>query len=424
MQKLKLFVTLVFVINNFIAPKKTPPQPTPKLNASKTTANDEPAFKTPEEIQQLDAEAGKLPLDLLPTAKSLKQKKKRWLKSLTKKQKIIICIVAALLLTGSCIGGYVLIIKKPAEKIIIEAKKTPPKPTTEPSKLTGITVPIETNKLPVTGVMIENSPDARPQAGIIDAGVVFEAVAEGGITRFLTLFQSNTLPAYLGPIRSVRPYYLDYLQGFDAAVAHVGGSPEALAQIRNEGIKDLDQFANGGAYDRIGNRYAPHNVYSSIARLVDLQSKKGWTSTYTGFPRKAEKPTTTPTAKAINFKISSFLYDVHYDYIATTNNYARSQGGKPHTDERSAAQLNPKVVIAVITPKSYANDGIHTAYQNIGTGKVFVFQDGVVTEGTWTKADKKSQISFTDSTGAVITLNPGQTWISLVNLATDVTFTP
>lgn len=305
-----------------------------------------------------------------------------------------------------------------------EVKETPPPPTTEPSKLTGVEVPLATNKLPITGIMIENSPDARPQAGLKDAGVVFEAVAEGGITRFLALFL-EAQPDYIGPIRSVRPYYVQWARGFDAPIAHVGGSAEALAKIRGEGLPDLDQSFNAAYFQRVSNRYAPHNVYTSLAKLLELSTKKGYTSnSLTSLTRKAEAPAAAPTAKSINLVISSPLYNVHYDYDPATNSYARSQAGAPHTDERSGQQIKPKVVVALALSKGIAADGIHTAYGTIGSGTVFIFQDGTVTQGTWTKASDKDQFRFTDAAGAPIGLNPGQTWFSVVSLVSSVTYTP
>lgn len=353
-------------------------------------------------------------------------KLRTWWKGRSKKQKIIIAAVGVLLLAGLGAGAYALL-QKPAPApppVAKEEVKEPPKPTTEPSHLTGVTVPIESNLLPVTGIIIENSPDARPQSGLNQAGVVFEAIAEGGITRFLTLFQ-EAQPDYVGPVRSARPYFLQWLQGFDAAVAHVGGSPDALAKIRNEGIKDLDQSFNAGSYQRISARYAPHNVYTSLASLIALSKSKGFTgSTFTSFVRKAEAPAATPTAKAINFAISGPLYNVHYDYEAASNSYLRSQGGGPHKDERSGLQIKPKVVIALVLPQGIAADRIHTTYNTLGSGTAFIFQDGTLTQGTWSKASDKAQFSFADAGGAPIGLNPGQTWLTAVGLATSVTFTP
>lgn len=355
---------------------------------------------------------------------------KSWFDERSKKQKIIIVGGLALILILIA-GGAVVTLRKPksvpqaAPVVVQEEKKVePPKPTTEASRLTGIQITPEFNMLPVTGVMIENSPDARPQSGLKDAGVVFEAVAEGGITRFLTLFQ-EAQPDYVGPVRSVRPYYLQWLQGFDAAVGHVGGSGEALAKIQNEGIKDLDQSFNGSAFQRVSTRYAPHNVYTSLGNLLALGKGKGYTSsTFTGFPRKVETPPKPPTANNINLEISSYLYNVTYNYVPATNTYNRVLAGKPHTDEKSGQQLSPKVVIAIVVAKRIHPDRVHTQYDVIGSGKAYIYQDGAATEGIWSKTSDKDQIKFLDAAGAPIALNPGQTWISAVDDTTDVTQTP
>ena len=299
----------------------------------------------------------------------------------------------------------------------------PAAPTTEASRLSGLQVAPELNKRPVTGIMIENSPDARPQSALNSAGIVYEAIAEGGITRFLALFE-DTQPDYIGPVRSVRPYYLDFLMPFDAPVAHVGGAPQALADIRSLGIKDLDEFANAGAYQRIPTRYAPHNVYTSTADLDALNQKKGFTSsTFTSFPRKKDEPSAQPTARSIDFAISSYLYNAHYDYDPASNSYKRSEGGKPHTDEKSGAQLEPKVVIALVMGRGIDGDGQHTDYTTTGSGHMYLFQDGTVAEGNWSKADRKSQFVFTNLTNQPLKLNAGQTWISIVDPGA-VTFAP
>ena len=266
--------------------------------------------------------------------------------------------------------------------------------------------------------MIENSPDARPQSGIDQAGVVFEAVAEGGITRFLTLFQ-DTEPSYVGPVRSVRPYYIQWLMGFDAAVAHVGGSNEALQNIKTLGVKDLDQFSNPAPYHRISSRYAPHNMYTSIQGLRDLEAKKGYgKANYKGFARKAEAPSAAPNATSIDFSLSGMLYNPHFDYVKETNSYNRSEGGKPHmvVDETGAQkQLSPKVVVGLVMPKG-AN-GNYSTYNTIGSGQAFVFQDGVVTAGTWHKVDDGTNFTFTDANGAELKFNPGQTWLTALGSA-------
>lgn len=400
------------------------------------SGDSEPSFVPPEKIAEQEdfIDMASDTKNSKKTDKSPKKSRKNylkpviaWYKARPKKQQLIIGAVALGILIGVVFGSYTLLHhpKKPAAKPVakVEQKKEAPKPTTEASHLTGVQVNPEYNQLPVTGIMIENSPDARPQSGLNQAGVVFEAVAEGGITRFLTLWQ-EAQPDYVGPVRSVRPYYLDWLEGFDAAIAHVGGSPAGLAKIGSDGVFDLDQFYNGGSYNRVSNRYAPHNVYTSLGSLIALQRSKGKSgSTFTSFARKTEKAVT-PTAKSINFSISAPLYDPHYDYDAATNSYKRSEGGLPHTDERSGQQIAPKVVIALIMGQAVDPDGLHTAYTTIGSGEMFVFQDGTVTHGTWAKSGSKQQFKFTDDGGAEIKLNPGQTWISIVGAASGVTYAP
>ena len=355
---------------------------------------------------------------------SISAPKKKGLKSLTKKQKIILLVIAAVLLIGGGVGAF-LLLKPEAKQALLPAAKepTPPPKTTEASKLTGLEVGLDVNKKPIIAVMIENSPDARPQSGLKDAGIVYEAVAEGGITRFSALFLDNA-PDYLGPVRSVRPYYLDFVTPFAAPLAHVGGSPDGLAQMRAQNLRDLDQFSNSGAYWRESSRYAPHNMYSSIPKLLDVAKSKGYDAVpITSFARKAkEEPATENLIKTISLTISSALYNVVYRYDSTTNTYLRELAGQKHVDAKSGIQLAPKVVVALVMTQG-AN-GKYTTYQTNGQGKMFVFQDGKQITGTWQKTDRTSQFVFKDDQGNELKLNPGQTWISIVGSASAVTATP
>lgn len=333
------------------------------------------------------------------------------------------------LLTGGGVAAYKFTHKpKPVVPAVatkpVEKPVEAPKPTTLASPLTGMQVSPELAALPVTGVMIENSPDARPQAGLKDAGVVYEAIAEGGITRFLALFQ-EAKPDYIGPVRSARPYYLEWLQGYDAAIAHVGGSPEALNLIKTTGIKDLDQFYNSGTYQRISTRYAPHNVYTSIDKLLALETSKGFTkSAFTGFARKEDKPATTPAARLIDITMSGYLYNPHYEYDPAANVYKRSEGGKPHVDDKSGQQLAPKVVVVLIMPFALKADGLHSDYSTTGNGTAFIFQDGAITQGTWEKKASKESLRLGDANGSPLAINAGQTWISVVSTVGSVSYKP
>ncbi len=396
---------------------------------SAETQTPDKSFKTPEEVAAIDDVIK--PASLVETVPSGEAKqpggrfklhwpfhRREWL------------ISALVIVVCGAVAGFAIthIDKKPAASAVQvkkAVKKAPPKPTTVPSNLSGLPVAPEVNQRPVTGVMIENSLDSRPQSGLSEAGVVFEAIAEGGITRFLALYQ-DTQPTDIGPIRSARPYYVKWALGFDAGYAHVGGSPQALADIRALGVKDLDQFANSGSYHRISSRAAPHNVYTGMSNLNALEAAKGYTtSTYTGFARaKKAQPAKVPTAKTIDLNLSGPLYNVHYDYVAATNSYNRSEGGAPHMDANGNKQISPTAVVAMVVPFGIASDGHHSEYQTIGSGQAYVFQDGNVTIGTWAKTSEKTQVTFSDAAGKPLLLNPGQTWLTAVNAPTKVTYAP
>ncbi|HSW80106.1 MAG TPA: DUF3048 domain-containing protein, partial [Candidatus Saccharimonadales bacterium] len=296
-------------------------------------------------------------------------------------------------------------------------------PTVYYSPLTGNVVTQTETKNTVTAVMIENSDFARPQAGLREAGVVFEAIAEAGITRFMALYQ-EAKPKNIGPIRSARPYYALWALGFDAPYAHVGGSPEALGNIKQWHVKDMNQFAYGSYYHRISSREAPHNVYTSIDKLAAIERLNNWkTSNFTGFARKKPDPAKTPTASTIDFHISSSDFFVHYKYDPTSNSYLRWEGGAPHTDATTGKRLHPNVVIGLVMPYKVESDGYHSAYNTLGSGKAYVFQDGKVTIGTWHKSGRSTNFTFTDA-GNPIKLNPGQTWITALGSSGNVSYKP
>lgn len=346
------------------------------------------------------------------------------------KKPAVIGAVVAIIILGGGIGAVVSMRKKPAPSVVKKTQTTKKvaapvaKPIVYTSALTGAVVTKEAAARPVTAIMIENSMDARPQSGLLDAGVVFEAIAEGGITRFLTLFQEGQ-PGYIGPVRSVRPYFVDWLRPFDTAVAHVGGSKDALDMLKALNAKDLDQFTNPAPYHRISSRYAPHNVYTSMAELDALSTSKGFTSsTFTNWPRKPDAFSKTPTTTQIDLSISSPLFNVHYDYDAATGKYNRSEGGKAHTDEKSGAQLTPSVVIAMVVPyrSITASDGNREQYDTVGTGPAIVFQDGTAAAITWTKKERDTQIAFTDAAGKPVAFNVGQTWITVLGDSGDISY--
>ncbi|HEY4160745.1 MAG TPA: DUF3048 domain-containing protein [Candidatus Saccharimonadales bacterium] len=414
--------------------KRIEPLPHPERPSLLEQAKaEDPSFKTPEEVAAEDVReprAAAADQDNMESPKPPKKHFHLWRPN-GRKQWIITAAVAVVVLGGAGTGIWQLVSQPPQpkpvhKKVVVKNTTAIPKPIY--SDLSGLQITdASLNQKPVTAVMVENSTDARPQSGLSQAGVVFEAQAEGGVTRFMALYQ-DTAPDNVGPIRSARPYYIQWAMGFDAAYAHVGGSPDALSDLTTWGVQNMDQFSNGNYYHRITTRAAPHNVYTGVTTLNDLESAKGYSSTFTGFPRAAtQKPLAQPTAGSINLSISGPVYNPHYDFDPTTNTYKRSTDGTPDTDANTGQQLAPTTVIAIVVPLSQgaldASNAYYSNYNVLGTGTAYVFQNGGVTIGQWHKADNASQLTFTDASGTPIPLNRGQTWISTVSAAAQVKYT-
>ena len=171
-------------------------------------------------------------------------------------------------------------------------------------------------------------------------------------------------------------------------------------------------------------------MYASVVDLAALATAKGYKSDYSGFARKATGPqpkaTNSINSSNIDFNISSALYNPHYTYDVNSNSYLRSEGGTPQMDANTGKQLAPKVVVAIVVPMSAgsktAQGGSYSNYNPIGTGPAYIFQDGNLKQGTWNKASNTAQITFTDASGTVIAINPGQTWISAVTDSSKVVY--
>lgn len=343
------------------------------------------------------------------------QKIKRYLRT---RWKELVFVLAATI--AAAIIGYALIF----QYFFVGSNQNDLKqkePTTKASPLTGVKVDIPLADRAVTGVLVENSPDARPQSGVIDAGVVFEAVAEGGITRYLTLFQ-EARPANLGPVRSLRPYYLDWVMGYDAAIGHVGGSADAMGLIGQRGAKDLDQFKYGAeAYWRTGDRVAPHNVYTNFDKLDALSARLGYTSSkFEPYKRKKDSPVTPATNTSLTFDFSGPLYTTNWAYEPASNTYLRSIAGAPDKDAGSGQQLAAKNVVYIPMPTTY--NGKYAVMQTLGNGDAVLFRDGVAVPVKWAKTNYNTMIELKNADGTPAELNAGKTWFQIVPAGRPVSY--
>lgn len=266
-------------------------------------------------------------------------------------------------------------------------------------------------------VKVENLSDARPQSGLDGADIVYESMAEGGITRFAAFFLCQDVNE-IGPVRSARQQDIEFISEFDALFAHVGTS-DAYASDAPSTIADLDQFFHEDAYERVDWRDAPHNVYTSTKKLRDLAVTLGYEHEVPVIPLKFGNVKKKTGAGAIDIPYSADCA-VHYDFDAKSGTYLRSVAGQPHTDKPTGRQLAPvNVVVQFVdyTPSDSGEDygmGESQTMNVIGSGRALFFTSGGVVEGTWSRSGRTDRTAYIDAAGAPIVFNRGQIWIEFV----------
>ena len=299
-------------------------------------------------------------------------------------------------------------------------------PQTQPRwPLTGMDAPSrEALAARIVAVKIENSPEARPQSGLDQADVVYETLTEGGITRFIALFQSSA-PAVVGPVRSARASDLWVVQQYRAVFAHVGGERALLDEFRRRKLDDLDQYFNPAPYWRTTDRAVPHNVYTDISKLRSHAVVRGMSATQTvtalRFDRAPVTATPTVSAVSIPFNVSNV---VEWRYDPARRTFARFINGQPHVDRASGQQYradNVVVVWARSQPRTHVDANGERSLDIMlgGTGRVAVLHAGVRAEGTW-EAGENAPPSLKAAGGSPIGLSPGRTWFEVVALSTNI----
>ncbi|MFA6391752.1 MAG: DUF3048 domain-containing protein [Patescibacteria group bacterium] len=291
----------------------------------------------------------------------------------------------------------------------------------EPRVLDGVMVEKDkTNRYPFA-VMVENLSTVRPQSGLDKAGIVYEALAEGGITRFLAIYTTADEIKEIGPVRSARPYYLDWVAEYSPLYAHAGGSPDAIRLLQQiDNIINLDQIGGQHAYfwrDASRSTASEHTLFTSSELLTYAlrDNEAPEEGDYEPWLFKAEKTASQRVneAKKISIDYSTFSYKVDYQYDFANNRYMRLNGDVPHTDFVTGNQLFAKNVIVQYV-KTRIADSPRLAMDTIGEGGALLFQDGEMINATWEKEDVSGRTRFYSADGQEIELNPGPTWIQIV----------
>ena len=279
------------------------------------------------------------------------------------------------------------------------------------------------NRRPIA-VMVENEMQARPQSGLDKAGIVYEGITEGGITRFMAVFLQGE-PSVIGPVRSARPHFIYTAEGYDAVYAHCGESNEAETVFKTTpSIRNLDDL-KGGVYaapfyrEPRNGRLLEHTLYTSMSALRETVKKLGWESDTNGLPDfvGGKMPATATACPGVKIKFSP-AYRMSYKYDEAKGGYARSMDGKPHIDRESKEQLIVKnVIIQNVEDERYTTIDPNDSTMKVsvvGSGTGYFLTDGKMISIKWEKSERNKLTKYIDEAGNPITLQPGQTWVELV----------
>ncbi|MFZ5376102.1 MAG: DUF3048 domain-containing protein [Patescibacteria group bacterium] len=393
--------------------------------------------------------------------------------------------LALVLYIVSAIGSYAIFARVGSSTVVVpEGGETTQQAEGDDSSLLGALLQIDPNEprdqvCPINGrmytktekdawsarrplfVMIENTPDARPQSGLSKADAVFEAVAEGGVTRFGAIFYCGAQyqDLLLAPIRSARIYFVDWASGFNLPMyVHVGGAnvpgpSDALGKIGDYGWElntDINQFSVGYPtfyrdYNRVeGKEIATeHTMVTSTEKLWAVAAKRGWTNMsperklgkktvpgsdwkdgYTGwtFEETASAKGNVSTV-AYDFWSGYSDYSVKWTYDSTKDVFLREVGGDKHTDLNDGQQIASSNVIVLFTKEEGPiNEKKHMLYQTTGKGEALLFKHGSAEKITWVKKTRESELEFNDAKGKQVELARGQVWISVVDVSNEVQY--
>lgn len=283
-------------------------------------------------------------------------------------------------------------------------------------------IDLESTTRPV-GVMIDNVRDAWPHAGLNDAYLVYEIIVEGGYTRLFALFKDvNT--SMIGPVRSLRHYYIDYALENDAILVRFGNSPKASSDVSNLGVANLDGLINpGNMFWRDSSiTYAPHNAFTSIENIRTQAAKKGYqkevANTLLKYSVKnidISKLDGSIVANNINIKYS-YAHNTSYVYDANTGKYLRTMNKTPHKDRITGEQYSVKNII-VIKVRNYnlpdVEDKGRQELENIGTGDGYYITNGYAVPIKYEKTSRSGKTKYTYLNGEEINVNDGNTYIQI-----------
>lgn len=283
---------------------------------------------------------------------------------------------------------------KVEEQIVEKKPKDETQPKSDP-KYSSEPLIKEKKELPGAFIVsIDNHRNAYPQSGLDKADRVYEILAEGGITRYLAIFHSQTVDK-IGPVRSARYYFAYIAKGHDFPFAHAGGNTDALALIPQLKIKDLDEIYNSSAYFwRWKDRKMPHNLYTSTEKLLQGAQAKNFEL----LPLKPLKQGEVSESSKVDLIDITYSDDPKYLYVVTYewdgSRYKRYINGTPHKTLKGKTIYTENIIVMEAKTKEVVKDELESEIELIGQGKALFFTNGQVYEGNWKKEKAGSEFEF------------------------------
>ena len=333
----------------------------------------------------------------------------------------------------------------PEEPSVSALAPVDPEPAEEPepqlpyvNPLTGEGCETDIGRNRPVAIMLNNLKKALPQLGVSQADIIYEAVAEGGITRMLGVFQSVEGVGEIGSVRSARDYYVSLAFGHDAIFLHAGGSPQAYDAIQDWGVTALDCV--NGPYegtlfwrdqDRRKSMGLEHSVLTSgetilellpTYKRVTLEHEEGYTYPMSFLP--AGETARGEAAGRVEVRFSSYKTGV-FTYDSESGLYKVEEYGEPYVDGNTGEQVAVKNVVVLFTDVSaiQGDSAGRMKVRTTGTGEGILFCDGVRQDITWTKDSNSSPLEYTGADGQPVEFGVGHTYVNIVDEDAAVTVT-
>lgn len=287
--------------------------------------------------------------------------------------------------------------------------------------LTGEYLRLEDENFRPIAVQFDNHPSARPQAGLIDADIAFEFYVEGAMTRYLGIFLSN-YPEHIGPVRSSRPYFVQTAMGFDSFYVHVGGSNQALSEIKSYGVPSISAM-NSNAFWRESHKRIPHNLYTSSQNIIGVAKSRNFRSKsdVQWQPFHLEKEVLNDAIKATEIEFvykapssnQTGGYVTSYKYHSEEKVYYRYTNGMAHRDEVTHNHLNCMNLLVKYVPTRVLDNEGRLEMALVGEGEGMYYTKGYGLPITWKKASYSAPTFFYYQ-GEKLVMNPGKTWVQVM----------